>query len=316
LSSPLVSIIIPTRNRAKLLEKSIRSCLNQTYKNIEIIVVDDYSSDDTPKVVKQLSAESLQVAYVRNETHKGLPASRNIGLAYSRGELLFFSEDDLILSPTAIEILVKTFTTLSRKLKIGAVAPRLKLVSSARSYPPLQELKLLTGMFNQITGEPFAHYDVPARGILLTQHPPATSMIPRNVFKEIGGYYTGYKYNYVREDSDIYFRMFKKGYLLVYQPKAVAYHLAGFRGGCTIESFLFSYLSELHNQLLFLARMYSVKAIPTSIAFLIKKVIKIKYWNNPRKLAEWVTLIEKAGIRDAYWKALNHYLSVLKANYC
>jgi len=316
LSSPLVSIIIPTRNRAKLLEKSIRSCLNQTYENIEVIVIDDHSSDNTPEIVKKLSAENHQVVYVRNETHKGLPASRNIGLIHSKGELIFFSEDDLILSPTAIEILVETFITLSRKLKIGAVAPRLKLVSSARSYPPLQELKLLIGAFNQITGEPFVHYDVPAHGILLTQHPPATSMLPRKVFKEIGGYYTGYKYNYVREDSDVYFRMFKKGYLLVYQPKAIAYHLAGFRGGCTIESFLFSYFGELHNQLLFLVRMYGAKAAPMSIAFLVKKIIKIRYWNNPRKLAEWVTLIEKAGIRDAYWKAMNHYLSVLKANYC
>jgi len=279
-------------------------------------VIDDHSSDNTPEIVRKLSAENHQVMYIRNKTHKGLPASRNVGLVCSKGELIFFSEDDLILSSTAIEILVKTFITMSRKLKIGAVAPRLKLVSSTRSYQSFRELKLLTGVLNQITGEPFVDYDIPVHGILLTQHPPATSMIPRSVFKEIGGYYTGYKYNYLREESDIYFRMLKKGYLLVYQPKAVAYHLSGSRGGCTIESFLFRYLGELYNHLLFLARMYSVRAIPMSIAFLVKKIIKIKYWNNQRKLAEWITLIEKTGIRDAYWKALNYYLSVLKANYC
>ena len=232
---------------------------------------------------------------------------------HSRGELVFFSEDDLILSPNVLEVLVNTFMKLSSVLKVGAVAPRLKLVSSTRSYPPLQELKVVVGVFNEITGEPFVSYDVQADSILLIQCPPATSLIPRSVFKEIGGYYEKYKYNYSREDSDIYFRMLKKGYVLVYQPKAVAYHLAGTSGGCTIESFVSRYFGEVLNQFLFLSRMYGVKAIPMSIAFLLKKAIKVRYWYDLRKLAEQITLIEKVGIRNAYWKALNHYLKALKA---
>jgi glycosyltransferase involved in cell wall biosynthesis len=125
--SLLVSIIIPTRNRMHLLERSVRSCLNQTYKDIEVIIVDDFSTDNTPDVAKRLSNKDNRVIYIRNNIHQGLPASRNIGLSQARGEFIFFSEDDLILSHNVIEILVDTYIKLSSKLKIGAVAPRLKL---------------------------------------------------------------------------------------------------------------------------------------------------------------------------------------------
>jgi glycosyltransferase involved in cell wall biosynthesis len=91
IKSLLVSIIIPTRDRMRLLESSVRSCLNQTYKNVEIIIVDDLSTDDTPDVAKRLSNEDNRVIYIRNNTHQGLPASRNIGLSQAQGEFVFAS---------------------------------------------------------------------------------------------------------------------------------------------------------------------------------------------------------------------------------
>lgn len=209
--SLLVSIIIPTRNRMHLLERSVRSCLNQTYKDIEVIIVDDFSTDNTPDVAKRLSNKDNRVIYIRNNIHQGLPASRNIGLSQAQGEFIFFSEDDLILSHNVIEILVDTYIKLSSKLKIGAVAPRLKLFSSRVSYmPPIYESQRIIGLFNELTGEPYFSYDIPANGVLLAQHLPSTALIPRKVFEEVGTYYTGYKFNYGREESDIYFRMLKK----------------------------------------------------------------------------------------------------------
>jgi len=313
MGSSLVSIVMPTRNRAHLLEKSIRSCLSQTYKNIELIVIDDFSSDDTPSIVKRLSNEDDRIIYIRNNTHRGLPASRNIGLLNAHGEYIFFSEDDLILSRNVIQILTDTYVKLSSKLKIGAIAPRLKLISNNLFYKRIRGCKQVVGLLNELTGEPYFSYDIPAKKVLLAQHLPATALIPRKILKEIGVYYTGYKFNYFREESEIYLRMLKRNYVLVYQPKAVAFHVIWNRGGCRTNSFLTRCIALLYNHSLFLTRMYGMRAIPMFLVYLLNNLSKIRYLNNPKKIAESITLVERAGFRKAYWKTLTHYLDILKS---
>lgn len=87
----LVSVIIPTYNRARLLEESIESVLNQTYRNIEILVIDDGSKDDTKERV--LSIEDCRVRYVwRNNA--GACAARNTGLELALGEYVAFQDSD------------------------------------------------------------------------------------------------------------------------------------------------------------------------------------------------------------------------------
>jgi glycosyltransferase involved in cell wall biosynthesis len=89
---PVVSVIMPTFNRARLLERALRSALNQTYNNLEIIVVDDASSDDTPDVVKTVQDE--RVRYIRHETNRGGSAARNTGIRNATGEFIAFLDDD------------------------------------------------------------------------------------------------------------------------------------------------------------------------------------------------------------------------------
>jgi glycosyltransferase involved in cell wall biosynthesis len=143
----LVSVIIPTRNRAYILRSAIQSILRQTYKNLEIIIVDDNSTDSTSKVVENMAKDKHNIRYIRNDIHRGLPASRNIGLSYAKGNLIFFSEDDLILMPNTIEILVKTYSVFSKKYKVGAVSPRLILASSTKFYYTLHECAKINRIF-------------------------------------------------------------------------------------------------------------------------------------------------------------------------
>lgn len=82
--SPLVSIIIPTYNRSYSLHSTITAALNQTYKNIEIIVVDDGSTDDTKKLVSTFSDKVLYI----QKTHTGQADTRNVGLQYAHGEII------------------------------------------------------------------------------------------------------------------------------------------------------------------------------------------------------------------------------------
>jgi len=89
---PQVSVIIPTFNRAELLPIAIRSVLNQTFQDLEILIVDDGSSDTTPAVVK--SFDDDRIHYIRHPKPRGGAAARNTGIAHSRGEYVAFLDDD------------------------------------------------------------------------------------------------------------------------------------------------------------------------------------------------------------------------------
>lgn len=89
---PYVSIIIPTYNRAELLKRAIKSVQNQTYKNWELIIVDDASSDATESIVKEI--EDNRIRYVRNEINLGAAASRNKGVSLAVNNLIAFQDSD------------------------------------------------------------------------------------------------------------------------------------------------------------------------------------------------------------------------------
>ena len=95
-SFPLVSVIIPTRNSAQFLEACLQSIKNQTYKNIEIIVVDNNSTDNTKEIAKK---------YTKLVFNKGpeRSAQRNFGAKNSNGEYLLFIDSDMELTPKVIE---------------------------------------------------------------------------------------------------------------------------------------------------------------------------------------------------------------------
>ena len=95
----LVSVIIPCYNQAHYLKEAIDSVLNQIYKNVEVIVVDDGSSDKT----KIVCAEYANVQYVYVE-RVGLPAARNIGVQFSKGNFIVFLDADDYLYPGAVEL--------------------------------------------------------------------------------------------------------------------------------------------------------------------------------------------------------------------
>lgn len=105
MSNPLVSVIIPTYNVERYIDDCIESVVNQTYDNLEIIVIDDASSDATPYLLKSFKDK---IILSLNEKNKGQGAVRNQGLNKAKGEyVLFVDSDDWIESDT-IEILVKT----------------------------------------------------------------------------------------------------------------------------------------------------------------------------------------------------------------
>lgn len=101
---PLVSVVMPTYRRAHLLPHAIRSVLGQTHRDLELIVVDDNSPDETPAVVRAFDDPRLRC--VRNDPNLRLPRSLNRGFELARGDLLTWTSDDNLFAPTAIEHMV------------------------------------------------------------------------------------------------------------------------------------------------------------------------------------------------------------------
>lgn len=113
---PLVSVVIPTYNRPEYLKRAIRSVLNQTYSNIEIIVVDDASDLDLAPLKEMFP----DVTFLKNEQNRGACYSRNRGIEIAAGEFVNFLDDDDELYPKKIELQVQKFTE-SDNQKLGMV---------------------------------------------------------------------------------------------------------------------------------------------------------------------------------------------------
>ena len=104
---PLVSIVLPTYNGSRFLRKSVESCLQQTYSNIELILVDDCSTDDTGNMADEFKRSDSRVKVIHNKTNQKLPTSLNIGFGEASGKYFTWTSDDNYYAPNAIETLVK-----------------------------------------------------------------------------------------------------------------------------------------------------------------------------------------------------------------
>jgi len=98
---PSVSVIVATYNRADIINETVESILNQTFKNFELIVIDDGSTDNTEEVVNSYKDNRLQ--YIKIDNWGGPAKPRNIGIKQSKGTYIAFCDDDDIWSPQKLE---------------------------------------------------------------------------------------------------------------------------------------------------------------------------------------------------------------------
>lgn len=96
-----VSVVLPTYNGSKHIRQAIESCLGQTYEHMELIIVDDGSTDDTANIIA--AYEDARIVFLRKQSNQGLPAALNAGFENSRGEFLSWISDDNYFAPSALE---------------------------------------------------------------------------------------------------------------------------------------------------------------------------------------------------------------------
>lgn len=113
---PEVSVVIPTYNRAHLISRAIQSVLSQSYQNLEIVIIDDGSIDNTEEIIK--SFKNDRIVYIRHDKNKGASAARNTGIKASKGEYIAFQDSDDEWFPEKLEQQMKAFNNGSPEVGV------------------------------------------------------------------------------------------------------------------------------------------------------------------------------------------------------
>lgn len=119
-----ISIVITAWNVEKYIEKAIKSCLNQTYKDLEIIIVEDCSTDSTKEILKKLYPGDIRLRLVENKKNVGAGMSRRIGIQKSTGEYVLLLDGDDWIDPDFIEKLAKSAEETDADIVSGGIIVR------------------------------------------------------------------------------------------------------------------------------------------------------------------------------------------------
>lgn len=133
-AAPRVSVILPTYNRAASLRAACESVLSQSFRDLELLVVDDASSEDVASVIREIG--DPRIRYIRRERNGGASAARNTGLAAARGELIAFQDSDDLWLPGKLARQVAQLDALPRAVGAVTGAKILYGADRARNYGP------------------------------------------------------------------------------------------------------------------------------------------------------------------------------------
>ena len=222
---PLVSIIIPTFNKAEYLYQCLESILVYTDVPYELIVVDDCSQDLILKLLEK--CENIKI--VRNAENYGFVESCNRGAKASKGVYLVFLNNDVIVTRNWLNPLVKTI----KRDNVGAIG--VKLV-----YPDgkLQEAGAI--VWKDGSAWNYGRYDDPNKPEYnfvreVDYCSGAALLVRKDLFEKIGGFDRRFSPGYY-EDTDLCFSIRKLGYKVLYQPESIIIHFEGVTSGTNISS--------------------------------------------------------------------------------
>lgn len=119
MDTPLVSVIVPIYNVEQYLDRCIRSIVEQTYENIEIVLVNDGSTDSSPIMGEEWSSRDARIRYYSKE-NGGLSDARNFGIRKASGSLLSFVDSDDVLDPRCIELLLSALVEGKADISLSA----------------------------------------------------------------------------------------------------------------------------------------------------------------------------------------------------
>lgn len=204
--NPLVSVVIAGRNAGDSIEKMIHSTLQCGYHKLEVIFVDDYSTDDSVARARKWE-KTGRVRVFEAKNHNGKPGSLNIGLVMARGEFIFVPDADCEMQPGIIQHLLAPFADA----KVGAVSANLRVRNAPRNWVTrFQECEYaLNVSISRLWRAPLN---------LLSILPGAGSMFRADAIRQLGGYDSG-----LGDDTDLTLRLRKQGWKLRFALNAIVW---------------------------------------------------------------------------------------------
>jgi GT2 family glycosyltransferase len=225
--APFVSVIVPTHDRPKQLTACLDSLLSLHYPQYEIIVVDNApDTDATVKLLENLSDPPHEVRYVR-EDRQGPSWARNCGIALAKGEILAFTDDDVVVDAYWLTELVRDFRGN------GDVVCVTGLVLPMELDTPAQILFEEVGGYNKgFERRVFSFYDdqseLPMHPYIAERFGTGASMaLTASFIRSVGGFDPALgRVGPVRcsQDIAVFFQAIAQGYKLVYEPASLLYH--------------------------------------------------------------------------------------------
>ena len=179
--SGMVSVVLPVHNGAALLRQAVESCIAQEFRQWELIIVDDASTDETPLIIEAFVQSDSRIRSLTARQNVGLPAALNMGFGVARGEFYTWTSDDNCFRPNCLGV----------------------LAAELRAHPAVD---LVYSNYTTIdaAGVEGSHINVLAPENLVERNCIGSSfMFRRNVFKVLGGYDKGL---FLVEDYDFWLR--------------------------------------------------------------------------------------------------------------
>lgn len=201
-SEPLISVIIPTYNRKEMVLRAIASVLGQTYKNLELYVVDDGSSDGTGEAVAHFRND-LRFHY-RFQENRGQSAARNLAISLASGELIAFLDSDNYWEKDKLQ----------RQILFRAENDCNDILYSDCMY--------IDGKGNRVAGSTVKRYSgwILDKLVLSNFITNNTVLVPRYCFEELGSFDESLR---IAEDYDLWLR-FATRYTFLYHPEQVTFY--------------------------------------------------------------------------------------------
>jgi len=205
---PRVTIIVPAYNEDVTIATSIKSLVHQTYKNLEIIIMDDGSKDNTYKIAKKFEGvfkgKTIKVLTKKNG---GKSRALNFAIERSSGEFIMCVDADSKLEPDAVALMVKYF----QDPEISAVAGSVFVSNRTNILTKLQALEYIEGLNMVRNGQAFLK--------LVNIIPGPIGMFRKSDILEVGGY----AHDTFAEDADLTLKLIQKNRKIDFEPEAVAY---------------------------------------------------------------------------------------------
>ena len=204
---PLISVILPVHNERDSIERCLKTIKNQSYPELEIIVIDNLSNDDSMEMAKKYTDRVIL------ERHKGISFTKNTGLKVAKGEFVATTDADCIPDKNWLEELIKHFNDPL----VGSVGGTNILPNNASDFEKCIDflLRTLGSIFK-------SKYVSDIRYVTETFHNPGCNVMYRkSILQELGGFNERFL---TVEDEELDFRIRKRGYKILFTPFAKVYH--------------------------------------------------------------------------------------------